>query len=332
MESLAELNKEVIVRSIAGGIKPKKWNGLLRWRHNLAMDIFRNMNLFVEVAKASSFRRAADVLGLPNSTVSRRIAELERDVGLRLFNRSTRRVELTEGGRLYFDNCKRIIQEAELAHQELTHLHAQPSGVIRASMPVDFSVIYLSPLLADFSRRYPGIRFSLDLTPNHADLVGDPVDVAIRMGPPKDQSLIARPIARLGTVLVASPDYLQKRGLPGEPQDLLGHDCLRMEDAPWTLIHRDGGSQSVEVTGQFVANNRGLLQQLALSGQGIVQSADSWVQADLAAQRLVRVLPDWAPPVVEAFALTATRLLPAKVRVFIDYLVSQMAQADQRRN
>lgn len=290
------------------------------------MEIFRNMHLFVEVAKASSFRRAADVLGLPNSTVSRRIAELEREVGLRLFNRSTRRVELTEGGRLYFENCKRIIQEAELARQELVDLQAQPSGVIRASMPVDFSVIYLSPLLADFSRRYPGIRFNLDLTPNQADLVGDPVDVAIRMGRPKDQNLIARPIARLRTVLVAAPDYLQRRGIPAEPHDLLAHECLRMKDAPWTLIHRDGRSQTVEVTGQFVANNRGMLQQLALGGQGIVQSADSWVQADLAAQRLVRVLPDWAPPVVEAYALTATRLLPAKVRVFIDYLVAQMAQ------
>ncbi len=155
---VAQLVEKVIVRSNAGGIKPKKWNGLLHWRHNPGMDIFRNMNLFVEVARANSFRRAAEVLGLPNSTVSRRIAELERDVGLRLFNRSTRRVELTEGGRLYFDNCQRIIQEAELAHQELTHLQAQPSGVIRASMPIDFSVIYLSPLLADFSSRY---RYSL---------------------------------------------------------------------------------------------------------------------------------------------------------------------------
>jgi len=198
-------------------------------------------------------------------------------------------------------------------------------------MPIDFSVIYLSPLLADFSSRYPGIRFNLDLTPTQADLVGDPVDVAIRMAPPKDQSLIARPIARLGTVLVASPDYLLRRGVPAKPQDLLGHDCLRMKDAPWTLIHRDGASLSIDVQGQFVANNRGLLQQLALSGQGIVQTADSWVQADLAAQRLVRVLPDWTPPVVEAFALTATRLLPAKVRVFIDYLVANMPQADQRR-
>ncbi|NCY26635.1 MAG: LysR family transcriptional regulator, partial [Alphaproteobacteria bacterium] len=229
-------------------------------------------------------------------------------------------------GRLYFDNCRRIIQEAALAHQELTDLQAQPTGVIRASLPVDFSVIYLSPLLADFSRRYPGIRFHLDLTPSQADLVGDPVDVAIRMGPPKDQNLIARPIARLDTVLVAAPDYLRRRGVPAQPQDLSGHDCLRMKDAPWVLFHRDGSSQSVEVGGQFIANSRGLLQQLALSGHGIVQSAASWVQADLAAQRLVRVLPEWAPPVVSAYALTATRLLPAKVRVFIDYLVAQMAQ------
>ena len=290
------------------------------------MEVFRNMHLFVEVAKASSFRRAAEVLGLPNSTVSRRIAELERDVGLRLFNRSTRRVELTEGGRLYFDNCKRIIQEAELARQELTDLQSRPSGLIRASVPVDFSVIYLSPLLADFSRRYPGIRFDLDLTPNQADLMGDPVDVAIRMGPPKDQSLIARPIARIEAVLVASPDYLRQRELPTKPQDLLAHDCLRMKDAPWRLIHSDGRRETVEVSGPFIANNRGLLQQLALAGQGIVQSSKSWVQADLESGLLVHVLPDWAPPVVEAFALTTTRLLPAKVRVFLDFLVQNMAQ------
>ena len=202
------------------------------------MEVFKNMHLFVEVAKASSFRRAAEVLGIPNSTVSRRIAEMELDVGLRLFNRSTRRVELTEGGRLYFENCKRIIQEAELARQELSDFQTQPSGVIRASIPVDFSVIYLSPLLAEFSRLYPRIHFDLNLTPNQADLVSDPVDIAIRMGPPKDQSLIARPIARIETLLAASPDYLRQRGMPVQAQDLQAHDCLRIFHAqaaarPW---------------------------------------------------------------------------------------------------
>ena len=295
------------------------------------MDSFRNIHVFVEVAKACSFRLAAESLGMPNSTVSRRIAELERDVGLRLFNRSTRRVELTEGGRLYYQNCKRLIEEAELARQELTDLQTQPSGLIRASMPVDFSVMYLSPILADFSRHYPGIRFELDLTPNQADLMGAPVDVAIRMGPPRDQNLIARSIANIDTMLVASPEYLRKRGTPRRPQDLLAHDCLRMKDAPWILTRRDGQSQTIEVKGPFIANNRGLLHQLALNGQGIVQSSKAWLNEDLKAKRLVPIMRDWSPPTVQAFALTTTRLLPAKVRVFLDFLVKNMAHHTTRR-
>ena len=294
--------------------------------HNLIMDVFKNMHLFVEVAKASSFRRAAEVLGIPGSTVSRRIADLERDLGLRLFNRSTRRVELTEGGRQYFENCKRILNEARLAHQELTDLQTQPAGLIRASIPVDFSVIYLSPLLAEFSGRYPGIRFELDLTPNQADLMGGPVDLAIRMGLPKDHNLIARPIAKLETILVAAPDYLRKHGTPRQPLDLLKHNCLQMNDAPWTLIHRDGNSQTLDVRGPFIANNRGMLHQLALGGQGIAQAAASWVQADLQAKRLVHIMKKWAPPTVQAYAVTTTRLLPAKVRVFLDFLVEHLGQ------
>ncbi len=285
------------------------------------MEIFKNMQLFVEVAKANSFRRAGEVLDIPNSTVSRRIADLERDVGLRLFNRSTRRVELTDGGRLYFENCQRIMQEAELAYLELTNRHALPSGLIRASVPVDFSLIYLSPLLADFGRRYPGIHFDLDVSPNLADMMGEKVDVAIRIGLPKDQRLIARLIASLPRILVASPDYLHEHGVPKQAQDLHSHACLRTKDTSWNLIHQNGDMQTVAVTGQFVANNPGLLYQLALNGHGIVQSTENLVTADLAAGRLVRVLPDWRPPVVEVYALTTTRLLPAKVRVFIDYLV-----------
>lgn len=294
--------------------------------HNLFMDVFKNMHLFVEVAKASSFRRAAEVLDIPGSTVSRRIADLERDLGLRLFNRSTRRVELTEGGRQYFENCKRILHEARLAHQELTDLQTQPAGLIRASIPVDFSVIYLSPLLAEFSGRYPGIRFELDLTPNQADLMGGPVDLAIRMGLPKDHNLIARPIAKLETILVAAPDYLRKHGTPRQPLDLLNHNCLQMNDAPWTLIHRDGNSQTLDVRGPFIANNRGMLHQLALGGQGIAQAAASWVHADLQAKRLVHIMKKWAPPTVQAYAVTTTRLLPAKVRVFLDFLVEHLGQ------
>jgi DNA-binding transcriptional LysR family regulator len=290
------------------------------------MDIFRNMHVFVAVAKASSFRRAAEALGLPGSTVSRRIAELEHDVGLRLFNRTTRRVELTEGGRLYFENCQRIVQEAELAHLELTHLQARPSGVIRASLPVDFSVMFLSPVLADFSRLHPGIRFELDLTPAQANLVEGSVDVAIRMGLPKEQNLIARHIASMDCGLYASPAYLAQHAGPATPQALSAHECLRMRDGPWTLHPRAGGPAAVvEVSGRFVANNVGMLRQLALAGLGIMANVERWAAQDVAEGRLVRVLPEWAPPPGQAYALTETRLLPAKVRVFIDYLARRMS-------
>ncbi len=293
------------------------------------MEMFKNMPLFVEVAKANSFRRASEVLEMPPSTVSRRIAELERDLGLRLFNRSTRRVELTESGRLYFDNCKRIIEEAELAHQALSELHTQPSGVLRVSMPVDFSVLYLGPVLVSFARKYPGIRFDLDLSPLQADLMGEGVDMAIRMGLPQDSQLIARPIATLETVLVANPSYLRERGNPQHPQDLLAHECLRMKDAPWVLAHADGRSLVLPVQGSLVANSQGLLKQLALQGQGIAITARDWVKDDLGAQRLVQVLPNWSPPAAQAYALTTTRLLPTKVRVFLDHLVAQLTPQPQ---
>jgi len=288
------------------------------------MSIFQNMQLFVAVAQASSFRQAAEALGLPNSSVSRRIAALENELGLRLFNRTTRRVELTDAGNLYFQNCKRIVKEAELAHLELSHLQTQPQGVIRASVPVDFSVIYLSPLMGEFSKLYPGIRFELDLTPNQADLMADRVDFAIRMGIPKDQQLIARPIAKLETMLVASPTYLSQQGVPLTPQDLTRHACLRMNDKPWVLTHDSGQTQSVNVDGPFLANNRGFLYQLAIEGHGIAQSASTWVAKDLHAETLVQVLPDWTSPTAVAYAVTTTRLLPAKVRVFLDFLSSRL--------
>ncbi len=287
--------------------------------------MLKNMQLFVEVAKAKSFRRAADVLGMPNSTVSRRISELERSVGLRLLNRTTRQVDLTDVGRAYFESCERIIEDAQTAHQALINLHAKPSGLIRVSMPVDFSIVFLSPLLADFSLLYPGIRFELDLTPASADVVGDAVDVSIRMREPKEQNVIAKPLATLKTELYASPAYLQSMGTPRSPQDLLNHACLRMRDSPWVLHRKDGsGEEVVAVTGQFIANNAGYLRALALRGQGIVMTAKKMVQPDLDAQALVRVLPDWTLQDVSIYALTGTRLLPSKVRMLVDYLAKHL--------
>ncbi len=291
------------------------------------MEILKNMHLFVEVAKASSFRRAGEVLDLPSSTVSRRIAELERDVGVRLFHRTTRRVELTEAGQRYFENCKRIVKEAELAHQQLVDMQEKPSGLIRASLPVDFSVMYLPRLLADFAKRYPDIQFDFSLTPVQADLMADSIDLVIRMAAPKEQNVIARNIANLSTGLYASPDYLANREHPKRPEDLLTHDCLRIRDTPWKLHSVIGDKTcTVAVDGQFVANNIGFLRAMALNGQGIVTLAEVMAEPDISQNKLVKVLPDWSPPTVPIYVLTVTRLLPAKVRAFVDYLVEHLTQ------
>ncbi len=289
------------------------------------MEIFKNMHVFVAVAKHSSFRRAGELLGMPSSTVSRRIAELEREVGLRLFHRTTRRVDLTEAGKTYFDNCQRIVHEAELAHLELTNLQAKPSGLIRASMPVDFSVMYISQVLTEFGVLYPDIEFALDLNPGQSNLLTDGIDFAIRMGAPKESHVIARNIAMLKTGLYAVPSYLAQHGTPKHPQDLLTHQCLRMRDAPWELTRTsDGQRESVRVHGRVMANNFGMLRNLALAGEGIMMNGEKMFQSQADKQMLVRVLPEWDMTSVPVYVLTATRLLPAKVRVFIDFLIAKI--------
>lgn len=289
------------------------------------MERLRNMHIFVEVAKACSFGRASAVLGIPNSTVSRRVAELEREIGLRLFNRTTRKVVLTEAGQDYFERCRRIVDEARLAHEELAERLANPSGLIRVSLPVDFGVVFLSSRLAEFSRAYPEIRFDLDLTSRRADLFADPVDVVICTGTPPDSGLIARPIATLPSGLFASPDYLAARGRPVSPHDLAAHDCLRVDDRPWSLS-APTRQEAVEiaVTGRFTANNIGMLRQLAINGMGIAWMARELARPDVSAQRLESVLAGWSPEPVRIYALTATRLLPAKIRVFLDFLAKNL--------
>ncbi len=287
------------------------------------MDVFRNMELFIEVAACGGFRAAADSLGLPNSSVSRRIADLERDIGLRLFNRSTRRVELTEAGRLYYDRCRRIVDEARLAHEALSDMVSQPSGVIRASVPVDFALIYLSDLLSDFTRAYPGITLHLDVSPRQSDLVAEPLDVTIRIGLPAEPNLIARKLVEVPVGLYASPAYLAASGQPTDPQDLLSHTCLRIANRPWHL-QRLSNAMQVAVTGPVTANNVGLLHRLALRDGGIVSLPTALAEPEVAAGKLAPVLPEWRPPKVAVYALTETERLPAKVRVLIDYLTARL--------
>lgn len=289
------------------------------------MDVFRDLPLFVEVARTRSFRQAAENLRMPGSTVSRRIAELERAIGLRLFHRTTRRVELTEGGQRYFERCRRILAEAQLAHEELTTLQTRPSGLIRVALPMDFAVVFLSGILAEFARQYPEIRFQLDLSPRRVDLLSEPLDVAIRMGNPPDSALVARRLAVLRTGLFAAPAYLNSRGTPAHPDELPTHEALRYDHAPWRLVERATGTiREIAVDGRFLVNNVGMARRLALEGLGIALLAEGLVRADLENGALRPLLCEWDSAPVPVFALTETRLIPAKVRVFLDFLAARL--------
>lgn len=292
------------------------------------MELLKDMALFVEVARAMSFRRAAEALGMPNSTVSRRVSGLEKAIGLRLLHRTTRKLELTEAGQTYFERCQRIVDEARLAHEQLGELLAQPSGVLRASLPVDFATAYLAPLIAEFARLYPGITFDFDLTPRRVDLVSEPFDVAIRMGESSDSSLVARLLARLPTHLYASPHYLARKGTPRQPADLARHDCLSFRSGKptvWTLTRdKDGSEAHVAVGGRVQLNSVGMMRRLATLDMGIVMMVDALVADDVTQGRLCPVLPRWHAPPVPVYAMTETRLLPAKTQRFMDFLKERL--------
>lgn len=291
------------------------------------MELLNDMALFVEVVKAKGFRSAAEAVGMPNSTVSRRINGLEKAIGLRLLHRTTRKIELTEAGQIYFERCKRIVDEARLAHEQLGEMVAQPGGVLRASLPVDFAVTYLAPLIAEFAHLYPAITFDFDLTSRRADLVSDPFDVAIRMGESEDSQLIARPLASLTPYLYASPNYLERAGEPCRPADLQQHECLGILKAGTWTLHSGKRASTVPVGGRFALNNVGMIRRLATLDWGIVLLPEEVVADEVASAKLRRILPDWRGAPTNVYAITETRLLPAKTQRFIEFLRERLSRA-----
>jgi DNA-binding transcriptional LysR family regulator len=288
------------------------------------------MELFVAVAKAKGFRRAADVLGMPNSTLSRRISELEQMVGVRLFHRSTRKVELTEAGQAYYRRCESIVAEARLAHEALTEQVVQPSGVLRVSLPVDLAIYYLAPAIKAFGERYPLIDFELDLTPRRIDLVSDGFDCAIRMGEPPatPSTLIAKPIGQLPRYLYAAPSYLAGAPPLEHPRDLVQHQCLLpggvRKSGEWALTSA-AETLTIPVSGRYVVNNFSLMRTMAALGLGVAISAGGMTTEDEKSGKLQRVLPDWSFAPAQAYAIIESRLMPSRVRLFIEAMAEALA-------
>ena len=293
-------------------------------------QLLRDMGLFVEVALTKSFVNAAARLGMPASTLSRRIAGLERGIGLRLLNRSTRRVELSDAGAAYLARCAPLIEEARVAHEQLLETVTVARGTLRLACSADFATLYLPPLLVEFTRLHPQVDVELDLSPRLVDLATERFDAALRIGPLRASALVARPLGRLQLGLYAATSYVAVAPALREPQDLAHHVCIRMradESASTWVLSRDGPqgpTQSVKVAGRFVAGSVTMVRELTLLGAGIGAIDTSMAAADVAAGRLQPILPGWRLPGTALTLLTPSRLMPARVRLFGDFLTLRM--------
>ena len=293
------------------------------------MDRLLELDVYVQVAQAGSFTAAGRDLGLSPSAVSKQIARLEDRLGVRLLNRTTRKVAMTEEGAAFFDHAKRIIADLDEAEQALSHLRAAPRGLLRVNMPVTIGHLILAPLIPEFLRRYPDVEVDLTLNDRMVDLVEEGMDLGIRIGELKDSSLIARKLAPSRRAVCAAPSYLEHAGTPRRPADLADHNCLvytyRTWRNDWPFRGPEGG-ETVHVTGSFSANNGEVLRQAALGGSGIIMLPIWQLRDDLMAGRLVELLPDYSSPDADIHAVyPQTRYLAPRVRAFVDYLALEFA-------
>lgn len=298
------------------------------------MDIKANdLLLFARIVDSGSFSRAALRVGLPKSTVSRRISSLEERLGERLLQRTTRKLVLTEFGSSLLDHARQIVEEVEAAGALVQHRQAEPGGRLRISMPSDFANLVLGEMLSEFMARYPNISLELDLSPRRVDVLGENFDLAIRMGDlPDDASLAARRIALITVGLYASPAYTARRGLPDNPDGLMQHDALCLLSrtggaTAWTLIRGKARWEQVPPA-RTIANSPELLVRLARTGSGIAAVSDQFAAPYVRSGELVRLLPEWSLPSVAGWAVfPGRRLMPAKTRVFLDLLTATLADA-----
>jgi DNA-binding transcriptional LysR family regulator len=292
------------------------------------MDHIADLSLFLRVLDAGSISAAARRSGLSVAVASQRLKRLERTLGVRLFHRTTRRLEATSEGAWLAEQGRTSIETIETLADSLRQMTREIGGTLRVSVSASFGRLHLAPLLPRFLARHPRLRLDVDFSDQQVDLVASGMDLAIRIGTLTSSSLIARRLATDRRVLCASPDYLRRRGVPRTPDDLAAHDCLLLRGAPgsksvWRLLDAAGAQVSVRVKGRFESNLGDALREAALAGLGIAQHSTWHVCDDLRTGRLAQVLPAHPPPDAGIYAVTPQRRKPARVRAFIDFFAAR---------
>ncbi len=288
-----------------------------------------DLEVFVAVVDAGGFTAAAEALATTVTATSRRIKALEQRLGVRLLNRTTRRISLTEAGQLYYDQARLLLADLRETEEQLSQLSNEPIGQLRITAPASFGSKRLAAPVSRFARQHSRLQVQLQLDDRFVDIVAEGFDIALRIGYPQDSSLVMRSITPIARYVCASPDYLARHGRPEKPMDLIKHDCLHYNNVSvrdeWTF-NGANGLEVVEVQGKFCSNNGDALCMAAAEGLGIALLPDFIVENQLRQHKLVRLLEGFEPPPFDLFALYPSRhFVPAKIKLFLDYLTGALA-------
>jgi len=294
------------------------------------VDRFQSLSVFAQVVEQGGFARAAERLQLSASAVSRHVADLEAHLGVRLLNRTTRKLSLTESGQAFHERTVQLLADLEEAEVAVASSAVSPRGTLRVTCPIAFGEWHVAPAIAAFSAQHPQLRFDVELSDRRVDLVEEGFDLAIRIGFSSSQAVIARRIGETRLVCVASPSYLALHGVPKVPEDLAGHRCVvysyqSVRDV-WRFADARGVEHSVRIAGPVMSNNGRFLAALATCGMAIAMEPDMMVRDELRSGRLVEILSGFRPPAIPIHAVYPSRRhLSAKVRLFVDFIAQRLA-------
>jgi DNA-binding transcriptional LysR family regulator len=292
------------------------------------LDQFTALATFVRVVDAGSLSGAARSLPSSLTAVSRQISALERHFGTPLLHRTTRRLALTDDGRMLYERAKAILGELRQVEAALSTGHHEPSGRLRIAAPTLIGRLWLAPMLAEFLRRYPAVSIDLQLVDRAVDMIEEDIQLALRVGHLPDSDLVARKLGNIQMIVCAAPSYLEQRGVPQTPAELAGHDCLAFSEVPgaaeWRFAQDVKSKWKIPILPRLWANSLDALVMAAKDGAGLVRVPSWQVMTEIAAGNLRRVLQDYEPAPAPLHLLSqSSRLALPKTRAFADYLSAQ---------
>ena len=292
------------------------------------LDDLKRMVIFTHVVEAGSFSGAAKRLGIAKSAISKHVSMLENSIGAHLLNRTTRSLSLTDVGEAYYQSCSRLNNILEETRNTTEALQDEPRGTLRISTPASFGIDSIAPLLHRFLQKYPDLNAELLLDDNVVDMTEQGIDVAIRVGWLPDSNLRARKIKDSPRLLCASPEYIERNGLPKKPEDMMLHEWIIFTLLP-TPHHynftKNNKSKNIHIKGRIKTNNGNAVRRLLLEGAGVSVLADFLVEKDIKKGRLIHLLPEYDIADAGIYAVfQSQRLQQAKIRTFIDFLVENL--------